>query len=85
LYIFEAQNKKNMATKSLESFSYSLRPRVTLYFKNALFSIQRCINQFFMKIKKLRKNIFCLLMYLFVRFITFKNSVFSNYKIGILF
>jgi len=29
-----------MATRGLESFSYSLRPRVTLYFKGALFSIQ---------------------------------------------
>jgi len=36
LYIFKAQN---MATRSLQSFSYSLRPRVTLYFKGALFSI----------------------------------------------
>jgi len=47
-----------MATRSLKSFSYSLRPRSTLYFKGALFSIQRCINQFFMKIKKLRKKYF---------------------------
>jgi len=31
---------------------HSLCPRVTVYFKNALFSIQMCINQFFMKIKK---------------------------------
>jgi len=39
-----------MITRNLKSFSYSLRPRVTLYFKDALFSIQRRINQFFMKI-----------------------------------
>jgi len=48
---FQGSKLKNMATRSSESFSYSLRSRVTLYFKGAkLFSIQRCINQFFMKI-----------------------------------
>jgi len=39
-----------MAAKNLESFSYSLRLRVALYFNSALFSIQRCINHFFMNI-----------------------------------
>jgi len=57
-----------MATRSLGSFSYSLRPRVTLYFKGALFSIQRCINQFFMKIKKIRKKYFFLLYVSFSSF-----------------
>jgi len=72
-----------MVTRSLESFSYLLHPRVTLYFKGALFSIQKCINQFFIKIKKLRKKYFFFyFMYLFLRFITFKNSLFTNYKIG---
>jgi len=41
-----------MATRSLESFPYSLRPRVTLYFKGILFSIQSVLINFFMKIKK---------------------------------
>jgi len=39
-----------MVARSLENFL--LRPRVTLYFKDALFSIQRCIKKFFMIIKK---------------------------------
>jgi len=54
-----------MATRRLENFLYTLRPRVTLYFKGALFSIQRCINQFFMKIKKLRKKYFFFILCIF--------------------
>jgi len=65
-----------MATRSLESFS--LHPRVTLYFKSALFSIERCINQFFYENRKNLEKIFFLLYVFFLRFIIFKNSLFSN-------
>jgi len=33
----QGSEQKNMATRSLERFSYSLHPRVTLYFKGVLY------------------------------------------------
>jgi len=59
IYIFSRFRIKNTDTRSLESFSYLLRSRVTLYFKGALFSIQRCIQSIsYENLKNLEKSFF---------------------------